>query len=214
MVSRTLGRSLLLLLVLAACSGEEPPMAPAPGDPAFDHAGHLVVNSLADPGDGTCDAVECTLREAITGANQDPDPSEISFAGKLTGAITLDGASGQLAITENLAISGPKGGIVIQRKSADPQFRIFDISKSTGTATVRFTRLTIRGGQGAPSGGGIRNGENLTLISSTGLGQRRPERRWHLDRGRSHPHEQHWSRGTVRALPVVASSTSAARSRS
>jgi CSLREA domain-containing protein len=28
-----------------------------------------VVNSTADPGDGTCDAAECTLREAITASN-------------------------------------------------------------------------------------------------------------------------------------------------
>ena len=167
MVCHMLRRTLVVLLVLTACSGEEPPMAPAPGDPAFDHAGHLVVNSLADPGDGTCDAAECTLREAITVANQDPDPSEISFARKLTGPITLDGASGQLAITEDLSISGPKGGMVIQRNSADPAFRVFDIAKEPGTATVRFVRLTIRGGQTAQSGGGIRNAEILTLVLST-----------------------------------------------
>jgi CSLREA domain-containing protein len=141
-------------------------MAPAPGDPAFDHAGHFVVNSLADPGDGTCDAAECTLREAIAAANLGPGPSEISFARSLTGPITLDGASGQLTIAEDLSISGPKGGMVIQRNSADPQFRIFDIAKDPGTATVRFVRLTIRGGQTAQSGGGIRNAENLTLVTS------------------------------------------------
>jgi hypothetical protein len=60
----------------------------------------------------------------------------------------------------------PKGGIVIQRTSGDPGFRIFDISKDPGTATVRLTQLTIRGGQSATSGGGIRNGENLTLANS------------------------------------------------
>jgi CSLREA domain-containing protein len=167
MVARSIRHRLLLLLLLTACSGEEPPTAPMSGDPVFQHAGHLIVNSPADPGNGTCDAVECTLREAITAANQEPDPSEISFARKLTGPITLDGASGQLAITEDLAISGPKGGMVIQRNSADPAFRIFDIAKESGTATVLFTRLTIRGGQGAPSGGGIRNAENLTLSNST-----------------------------------------------
>lgn len=167
MPSHAPGGSLLLLLVLTACSGKEPPMAPAAGDPAFDHAGHLVVNSLADPGDGTCDAAECTLREAIAAANQGPDPSEISFARNLTGPITLDGASGQLTITEDLSISGPKAGMIIQRNSADPQFRIFDIAKDPGTATVRFVRLTIRGGQSAQTGGGIHNAENLTLVTST-----------------------------------------------
>jgi len=32
----------------------------------------IVVNSPADPGSGACDAVECTLREAIISANADP----------------------------------------------------------------------------------------------------------------------------------------------
>jgi hypothetical protein len=40
MPSDALGGSLLLRLVLTACSGKESPMAPAAGDPAFDHAGH------------------------------------------------------------------------------------------------------------------------------------------------------------------------------
>jgi CSLREA domain-containing protein len=154
---------------MAACDDEKPtPTAPSdPERPAFDHiASHLVVNSVADPGTGGCTPEECTLREAITAANQDPDPSEISFARKFTAAIRLDAASGQLEITEDLSISGPNGGIVIQRSSGDPGFRIFDISKDPGTATVRFTHLTIRGGQSATGGGGIRNGENLTLANS------------------------------------------------
>jgi hypothetical protein len=40
MPSDALGGSLLLRLVLTACSGKELPVAPAAGDPAFDHAGH------------------------------------------------------------------------------------------------------------------------------------------------------------------------------
>ncbi|HWS26798.1 MAG TPA: IPT/TIG domain-containing protein, partial [Xanthomonadales bacterium] len=39
----------------------------------------LVVNSLADPGTGTCDVAECTLREAITAANLLPDADAIHF---------------------------------------------------------------------------------------------------------------------------------------
>ncbi|HZN99346.1 MAG TPA: CSLREA domain-containing protein, partial [Gemmatimonadales bacterium] len=158
-----------LTLGMAACDDHKPtPTAPSdPGLPTFDHtASHLVVNSVADPGTGGCTPEECTLREAITAANQDPDPSEISFARKFTAAIRLDAASGQLAITEDLSITGPKGGIVIQRTSGSPEFRIFDISKDLGTATVRFTQLTIRGGQSLTRGGGIRNVETLTLANS------------------------------------------------
>ena len=38
-----------------------------------------VVNSTTDPGDGICDAVECTIREAITAANASPQFGIISF---------------------------------------------------------------------------------------------------------------------------------------
>jgi CSLREA domain-containing protein len=167
MAPRLLGRSLLCVFVFTACGEEGEVTAPRFENMASHHAGHLVVNSLADPGDGTCDAAECTLREAIAVANQDPDPSEISFAPKVTGAITLDGASGQLTITEDLSISGPKGGMVIQRNSADAAFRIFDINIDPGMGSVVFTRLTIRGGQATTSGGAIRNAENLTLSDCT-----------------------------------------------
>jgi len=37
------------------------------------------VNSTADPGDGTCNAAECTLREAIAAANADADLDTITF---------------------------------------------------------------------------------------------------------------------------------------
>ena len=40
----------------------------------------IVVNSAADPGDGTCTLADCTLREAMTAANADPELSVIHFA--------------------------------------------------------------------------------------------------------------------------------------
>ena len=52
----------------------------APGDPPVPFA---MVNSTADPGDGTCAATECTLREAILAANAHPNaggPDLIQFA--------------------------------------------------------------------------------------------------------------------------------------
>ena len=42
-------------------------------------AADLTVNSTADPGDGTCDAAECTLREAIGQANLNGQPDTITF---------------------------------------------------------------------------------------------------------------------------------------
>src|SRR5947209_11464220 len=39
----------------------------------------FTVNSAADPGTGVCDAVECTLREAITAANTHAGTDTIAF---------------------------------------------------------------------------------------------------------------------------------------
>jgi CSLREA domain-containing protein len=40
----------------------------------------FTVNSTADPGDGVCDATECTLREAIHAANFNPGKDTIAFS--------------------------------------------------------------------------------------------------------------------------------------
>jgi CSLREA domain-containing protein len=152
---------LLPLILLAACTEHQPPSAPPePGGPAFDHTpGHTVVNSVADPGDGICNAAQCTLREAI-----DHPGSEISFAPGLSGPITLEPVpavgGGPLIITKKLSITGPSQRIVIQRRSTDPAFRIVEILNAFGPVTL--TNLVIRGGKtsgsdrGSPgSGGGI-----------------------------------------------------------
>src|SRR5207248_315877 len=139
---------LLPLLVLAACSEDQSPTAPTPpaepSGPAFSQTASLkVVNSLADPGDGTCNATQCTLREAINA----PGSTEISFVPGLTGAITLakSGAGGgTLVIEKTLTITGPSAGIVIRRRSTDPAFRILRIG--TGVS-VTLTNLTIRNGK-------------------------------------------------------------------
>src|SRR5687768_8852796 len=64
--------------------------------PAAAHAATYEVNSLNDPGDGTCDAAECTLREAITTANGVAGADTITFASGLTGAINIDSAAAQI----------------------------------------------------------------------------------------------------------------------
>src|SRR5882724_8686870 len=143
------------LLILAACGEDQTltaPTLPAGPSPAFSPmAGHKVVNSLADPGDGTCDVTQCTLREAIA----DPGNTDITFAPGLAGTITLakSGAGGgSVVIAKALTITGPSAGIVIRRRSTDPAFRILRIG--TG-ATVKLTNLTIRNGRTDLSGGGI-----------------------------------------------------------
>jgi CSLREA domain-containing protein len=164
---------LLPLLVLAACGEDQPPTSPIPtdglGGPAFSHtAGHKVVNSVTDPGNGICNATQCTLREAIN----DPQSTEISFAPGLTGPITLislEAGGGPLRINKTLSITGPSTRIAIRRRSTDPAFRIFQIFNPTAAPTVTLTNLIIRGGESniepfGGLGGGIDNQGTLRLV--------------------------------------------------
>ena len=45
------------------------------------HAADFVVNSIAEPGDGTCDSSECTLREAINSLSSPGDQVVFDFSG-------------------------------------------------------------------------------------------------------------------------------------
>jgi CSLREA domain-containing protein len=159
---------LLPILMLAACGEDQSPTAPTPpagpGGPAHSHtAGHKVVNSLADPGNGTCNATQCTLREAIN----DPQSTRISFAPGITGPITLarpGAGGGPLVIEKTLTITGPSAGIVIRRRSTDPAFRIFRIDSGV---IVKLTHLTLRNGKPDRTGGGIINFGRLALTTCT-----------------------------------------------
>jgi CSLREA domain-containing protein len=149
--------------VFAACTQDQPPTAPvAPGEMAESHtAGHKVVNSLADPGNGVCNAAQCTLREAIN----DPASTEIGFAQGLAGPITLASPAaggGTLVIQKSLAITGSSAGIVIRRRSTDPAFRILRIGPGI---TVALTNLTIRGSKPIGPGGAILNHGTLALTN-------------------------------------------------
>jgi CSLREA domain-containing protein len=161
-------RFLLPLIVLAACRQEQPLTGPTEtGDVVESHApGHKVVNSLADPGNGICNAAQCTLREAIN----DPRSTEISFAPGLTGTITLatpGEGGGRLEIDKPLTIAGPGAGITIRRRSTDPAFRTLSIESG---ATVALTNLTIRGAKPVGPGGAILNHGRLALTSCKVVG--------------------------------------------
>ncbi|HKU61035.1 MAG TPA: choice-of-anchor Q domain-containing protein [Gemmatimonadales bacterium] len=161
--------SMLLALVgLAACGedGQSPTAPSEAGGPAFTQIpGRVVVNSLADPGDGICDATQCTLREAIKATGS----TRISFKSGLTGTITLarpGAGGGTLVIDKSLAITGPDVRVVIQRRSTDPAFRIVRIA---GRDTVRLTNLILRKGADT-TGGGIINFGHLALTNCTVTG--------------------------------------------
>ena len=159
---------LLALAALAGCSDRELPTAsPVKGPNFSEDANNPVVNSLADPGDGTCDDAECTLREAIAVAPS-WGASTITFDPSLTSSgaqvITLDPGSGQLTIPKSLTINGPGAGLLTVRRATDAtaNFRIFLIDYNWSGFGIRnvwvtITGLTISGGMTSEDGGGIAN---------------------------------------------------------
>jgi CSLREA domain-containing protein len=168
MQHRRLLSLLIPLLALAACGEDQPPTAPASPD-GPDHSSAAVVrvvNSVADPGDGTCNNAQCTLREAIN----DPLSTEITFASGVAGPITLappSAGGGMLQIQKTVTITGPSAGIVIRRRATDPAFRIMRVDEGV---TVKLANLTIRGGKTEKSGAGIVNWGTLELINCTVAG--------------------------------------------
>ena len=140
-------------LVLAGCGEEPSPTAPGDrpeGTSLSQATGVRVVNSVADPGDGVCNAAQCTLREAI----DDPQSTEIRFAPDLVGPITLarpgDGG-GRLEIERALTITGPSRRIAIRGRSPDLAFPVLHIGDG---ARVTLANLIIRrGGRGIFSRG-------------------------------------------------------------
>ena len=128
-----------------------------------------VVDSL---GDSTAADGLVTLREAVEAANLnlavgDAHPGRsgavdmILFHSSLTGG-QIDLALGQLAIDDDLAILGlGEDDLSVSGVDAD---RIFDIG--TGV-NVRLSGLTIRDGNTAGDGGGIRNAGTLRVWETT-----------------------------------------------
>ena len=166
--------SLLLPLVLAAataCRDTEPVAPLLASKPHFAQGvgGVWTVNTLVDPGDGTCDDTECTLREAIHDALSG---DKILFESSLQGDIKLT----QFALHINdkdLAIDGA-GRIGIDAQSSSRALII-----STGLAhAMSLTGLTVKNGRpGANAvpgfGGGIwifgttAGGPSVTIRNST-----------------------------------------------
>ncbi len=67
------------------------------------------VDAVSDPGNGTCDAAECTLREAITAANGHANESErdrIEFAIPGSGLHTIIPMTALPAVTDPVVING------------------------------------------------------------------------------------------------------------
>jgi CSLREA domain-containing protein len=180
--SRVHAIALAVSVMLAGCRDVAPPTAPlSPTQrPRLTQSALAPeVNSLADPGDGMCDAAECTLREAIGMA---APGATITFAPGVTGTIALRGT---LFTPRNtpLRIVGPGApGVIVERPAGNIPFRVLAIGHSNTVDadgapvlnTVEISDLTIRGGYDIDLGGGIyvTSGNHLRCVRCTITGNR------------------------------------------
>src|SRR6185369_751669 len=133
----------------------------------------VLVTSKADTDDHTCNAANCTLREAINAANSLAGDDVIGFASGVTGVISL--ATALPAISTNVQIAGPGADqLTVQRSGATgtPNFSVLRIT----AGAVAVSGLTISGGATTTDGGGISNSGTLTLNSCTVTGNKSTQR--------------------------------------
>lgn len=76
---RSMNLVTVFVLILTAVTWQPGTWLAGPSHAQAHIAATFTVNSRNDPGDGTCNAAECTLREAITAANATPGADAIVF---------------------------------------------------------------------------------------------------------------------------------------
>jgi CSLREA domain-containing protein len=129
----------------------------------------FTVNSTADPGDGVCDATECTLREAINAAIANTgDGDLINFSSLFFDSPqTINLLSALPDITKSITIQGPGANLLtVQRDfNVAASFRIINIASGVANG-VAISGMTISNGRAAGGfGGGINCQSNLTLTN-------------------------------------------------
>ncbi len=91
----------------------------ANGRPAHAAPTTFTVNSTADPGNGVCNATQCTLREAIEAANANPGADTIAFNIPGDGPHTISPNSALPGIANPVTIDGYTEGDATARTSDD-----------------------------------------------------------------------------------------------
>ncbi len=123
----------------------------------------FTVNSAADTSDGTCDAANCTLREAITAAG---NGDLINFSALFNTPQTINLLTVLPNIATSVTIQGPGANLLTVRRDYNaPDFRIFNIPG--GIPNIAISGMTIVGGRDTAdgTGGGISSDSNLTLTN-------------------------------------------------
>jgi hypothetical protein len=117
----------------------------------------------------TCDlgtANDCSLRQAITLANSNADPSTIdyiTFASSVTGTITL--THNQIPLTESAYVEGP--GANALTVSGDGKSRIFFINPVVTDSPIAIYRLTLTDGADATGGAVYNLDADMKIAEST-----------------------------------------------
>ena len=138
-----------LLLVPAMASAQEPPPT------------EITVNSTADPGVGGCNAIECTLREAINAAR----PIDTVRVPAGTHVLTQR----DLPVVGDRIIGAGARSTIIDGNRQSRVMTLTSVGATVLTATV--TGVTIRNGNAGTAGGGISvQSGNLILSNSQVVG--------------------------------------------
>ncbi len=120
--------------------------------PAMACGGGLVVTSTADPGDGICDAAECTLREALDIANLIPGKDLVAFDIAGPGPHVIALATPLPVITGPVVIDGTtepdwQGAPVVRIHGAALPAGSNGLHVTAGDSTIRGLSVTGFGGQ-------------------------------------------------------------------
>jgi CSLREA domain-containing protein len=127
-------------------------------------AATIVVNSTADT---TQIDSQCTLREALSNANNDDSGMVDCAAGSGDDVIDLSGISGTITLGDtldfasNISLLGPSASVLALDGNGN---RVIEVGS---TATVKIEGVKVTGGSSAGSGGGILNKGTLTLTDTT-----------------------------------------------
>ncbi len=135
----------------------------------------LVVNTLTDTDDGACDALHCSLREAIASASWG---ATITFSPGLTGTILLnekpnDPLHNRLHITKSVRIDGPgpkSSAITLDGDNAHSI--IYVVGNREHTVSLSLSYLTLANGKSTSGGAIINSGGTVTIANSTFLNNR------------------------------------------
>jgi CSLREA domain-containing protein len=133
-------------------------------------AATFTVTKAADTADGSCDAADCSLREAISAANATAEADTVvvpagTYMLSLAGAGEDLNASGDLDVTQPVTISGAGAATtIIDGNGSVVMERVLDVVSATADTTL--TGVTIQNGDSTPDGGGIRAAAPLTLTNA------------------------------------------------